>query len=156
MVHGLTPARKSSTTAAPAVPASRTAPVAPFLIGHGYDIHKLVAKTKKPLMLAGVVVSTDISPDAYSDGDVVLHAITDALLGATAQGDIGELFAPNDPRWKDIASRVFVTQVYDGVKRLGYRVSNLDVTLMLERPKIAKFKPQMLAYLRDLFDNTAQ
>ena len=78
-------------------------------IGHGFDLHRL--QPGGPLMLAGVKVSDDVRPVAHSDGDVVLHAVVDALLGAMAWGDIGELFPNDDPNWKDAPSRVFVEEV---------------------------------------------
>src|SRR5690348_1938316 len=86
MVHGLTPARKAERSS----PASAAHPVAPFLVGHGYDIHRLerIAGNKK-LVLAGVVVSDELAPVAHSDGDVVFHALVDAILGGLGQGDIG-------------------------------------------------------------------
>jgi 2-C-methyl-D-erythritol 2,4-cyclodiphosphate synthase len=116
-----------------------------FRIGHGYDIHRLQPGGR--LMLAGIEVATDISPIAHSDGDVVLHAIVDALLGAMGWGDIGEWF-PNEPQWKNAASAVFVEVVYNKIKAEGYRVSNLDVTILAERPKLSPFKPRMIESLQ--------
>jgi 2-C-methyl-D-erythritol 2,4-cyclodiphosphate synthase len=157
MVHGLTPARKapgaqssSNTQGASAPNVSR--PTAPFLIGHGYDIHRLESRGDGKLVLAGVTVSSGIAPIAHSDGDVVYHALCDAMLGALGLGDIGESFPDSDPRWQDAASHVFVEDVVSRVRRDGYRVSNIDVTLMLERPKIAPYKPQMMANLRQLLE----
>jgi 2-C-methyl-D-erythritol 2,4-cyclodiphosphate synthase len=149
MVQGLTPSRKQ--TSAPASQAS--APVAPFLVGHGYDIHRLERATgEKPLILAGVVVSDEWAPIAHSDGDVVFHSLVDAILGALGQGDIGQLFPNTDPRWKDASSRVFVEAVCNRARQSGYRISNLDVTLLLERPRIAPLKSEMIESLRSLFD----
>jgi 2-C-methyl-D-erythritol 2,4-cyclodiphosphate synthase len=108
-------------------------------IGHGYDLHRLQPGGK--LTLGSIVVSTDISPIAHSDGDVVLHALVDALLGAIAQGDIGELFPNTDERWKDAPSRVFVDEAMDRVRSAGYRVGNADITILAERPKLKSFKP---------------
>jgi 2-C-methyl-D-erythritol 2,4-cyclodiphosphate synthase len=163
MVTGLSPARKPPTPSPEAqTPFSAIAPAAPFLVGHGYDIHRIEPAKQgsgapiKPLVICGVVVTDELTPVAHSDGDVVLHAIADALLGATGQGDIGEVFQPTDPRWKDVASRMFVDNIYASVKRLGYHLSNVDVTLLLERPKVAPFKPQMKAYLHELFGPAAQ
>ena len=85
----------------------------PFRVGHGYDLHRL--RQGGTLMLGGVAVSTELSPVAHSDGDVVLHAIVDALLGAMGWGDIGEHFSDTDPAWKGAASRVFVETVRDRV-----------------------------------------
>jgi 2-C-methyl-D-erythritol 2,4-cyclodiphosphate synthase len=118
-----------------------------FRIGHGYDLHRLQPGGK--LLLAGVVVSDQISPIAHSDGDVVLHALVDALLGAMGWGDIGERFPDTDVKWKDAASRVFVESVYGDVRGAGYEVVNVDVTLLAEKPKIKPFKPAMVAALRE-------
>jgi 2-C-methyl-D-erythritol 2,4-cyclodiphosphate synthase len=149
MVHGLTPARKAPGAAS--VPISNR-PTAPFLIGHGYDIHRLEKRDGGKLVLAGVTVSEEIAPIAHSDGDVVYHALCDAMLGAIGQGDIGELFPDSEPRWKDVPSTVFVQDVLTRVIRAGFRVSNIDVTLMLERPKVAPHKSQMIANLRQLLE----
>jgi 2-C-methyl-D-erythritol 2,4-cyclodiphosphate synthase len=121
-----------------------------FRIGHGYDIHRLQPGGR--LTLAGVVVSNEISPVAHSDGDVVIHAIVDALLGAMGWGDIGERFPNTDPRWKDAASRVFLESVYGDVRDAGYTLGNLDVTVLAERPKLSPFKSEMVANLARLFD----
>jgi 2-C-methyl-D-erythritol 2,4-cyclodiphosphate synthase len=107
-------------------------------IGHGYDLHRL--QVGGNLLLGGVVVASDLSPVAHSDGDVVLHAVVDALLGAMGWGDIGEWFANTDPRWKDAASRTFVEVVFAKVREGGYGVGNVDVTILAERPKLKSFK----------------
>ena len=149
MVHGLTPARKLQPSGSQL--AGANAITAPFLIGHGYDIHRLQpAAEGRKLVLAGVTVSEDISPIAHSDGDVVLHAIVDALLGATGQGDIGQHFSDADPRWKGADSSVFVNEVLARVRRGGYRVCNVDVTLLLERPKLGALRKRMTDNLRRL------
>ena len=120
----------------------------PFRVGHGYDLHRL--RPGGRLVLAGVEVSTDLSPVAHSDGDVVLHALVDALRGALGLGDIGEHFPNTDPRWKDAPSRVFVEHVFELVRRAGYSVGNVDVTILAERPKLKAFKPAMRQALADL------
>ena len=120
----------------------------PFRVGHGYDIHRL--KQGGALVLAGVTVATDFSPVAHSDGDVVLHAVVDAMLGAMGWGDIGEHFPNTDERWKGAASNVFVKATYERVAAAGYRVLNVDVTLLAERPKLKPFKPQMVQFLSAL------
>jgi 2-C-methyl-D-erythritol 2,4-cyclodiphosphate synthase len=114
-------------------------PALNFRIGHGYDLHRLQAGGR--LMLGGVEVSTSISPIAHSDGDVVLHALVDALCGALALGDIGEHFPNTDPRWKDAPSRVFVDHLMSFVCQAGYTVANADLTILAERPKLKAFKP---------------
>lgn len=145
MVPGLAPKRKASSDEA-AAPAP-TPSIAPFRIGHGYDIHRLQAGGK--LILAGVQVSDRISPIAHSDGDVVIHAIVDALLGAMGWGDIGEQFSTADDQWKDADSGIFLRTIYDRVTGAGFVVSNLDITIMAERPKLSPFKSQMVQKLRE-------
>jgi 2-C-methyl-D-erythritol 2,4-cyclodiphosphate synthase len=117
-------------------------------VGHGYDIHQLKAGGKT--VLAGVVVSEAMSPTAHSDGDVVIHAVVDALLGAMGWGDIGEMFSDTDDTWKDAPSRKFLEIVYPKVREAGYRLHNLDVTILAERPRIAPFKPPMIETLQKL------
>jgi len=123
-------------------------PDIPFRVGHGYDIHRL--KQGGRLVVAGVTVATDMSPVAHSDGDVVLHAVVDALLGATGWGDIGEHFPNTDERWKGASSDVFLNTTYERVVAAGYRVQNLDVTVLAERPKLKPFKPKMIEALSRL------
>lgn len=112
-----------------------------FRIGHGYDIHRL--QTGGKLILAGVEVAEGISPAAHSDGDVVLHAVVDALLGALGLGDIGEMFPNTDARWKNAASKVFVETAMKRVRDARLEVVNLDVTVLAERPKLKEFKGKM-------------
>jgi 2-C-methyl-D-erythritol 2,4-cyclodiphosphate synthase len=119
----------------------------PFLIGHGYDLHRLQPGGR--LVLGGVEVADDMSPVAHSDGDVVIHALVDALLGAIGLGDIGEIFPNTDPQWKDAPSRVFLEHVYGRVRAAGYALVNADVTILAERPKLKSFKPAMRQYLTD-------
>jgi 2-C-methyl-D-erythritol 2,4-cyclodiphosphate synthase len=119
-----------------------------FRIGHGYDLHRL--KAGGALVLAGVQVSTDLSPVAHSDGDVVLHALVDALLGAMGRGDIGEFFPDTDPKWQGASSTVFVDHAYRIAASAGYYVQNADVTVLAERPKLKPFKQQMVQSLAGL------
>jgi len=112
-----------------------------YRIGQGYDIHRLQSGGK--LILAGVKVAEGISPVAHSDGDVVLHAVVDALLGAMGLGDIGEMFPNTDPRWKNAASRVFVEGAMRQAKDMGYAVVNVDVTILAERPRLKAYKSKM-------------
>jgi 2-C-methyl-D-erythritol 2,4-cyclodiphosphate synthase len=101
-------------------------------------------------MLGGVEVSQAMSPIAHSDGDVVVHALVDALLGAMGMGDIGELFPNTDPRWKDAASRVFLEHVYEKVRGEGYALVNADITILAERPKLKAFKGPMQELLAQI------
>jgi len=119
-----------------------------FLIGHGYDLHRLQPGGR--LLLAGIEVSTDISPIAHSDGDVVIHALVDALLGALALGDIGEHFPDSDPQWKDAASRLFLQHAYELAKSRGYTLVNADITILAERPRLKPFKPLMIENLKQI------
>jgi 2-C-methyl-D-erythritol 2,4-cyclodiphosphate synthase len=119
-----------------------------FRIGHGYDIHRLQQSGK--LLLAGIEVADGISPIAHSDGDVVLHAVVDALLGAIGMGDIGEIFPNTDPRWKSAASRVFVEDAMKRVVSAGFAPVNMDVTILAERPKLKVFKSKMVQSLSDM------
>jgi 2-C-methyl-D-erythritol 2,4-cyclodiphosphate synthase len=120
----------------------------PFRVGHGYDLHRLQPGGR--LVLGSIVVATDLSPVAHSDGDVVLHALVDALLGAIGQGDIGELFPNTDARWKNAPSRVFVEEAIKRVIAAGCSVGNADVMILAERPKLKQFKPQIAAAVAGL------
>ena len=119
-----------------------------FRIGHGYDLHRL--QPGGTLMLAGVAVATDLSPISHSDGDVVLHALVDAILGALGQGDIGEHFPDTDPKWKGAASHLFLTHAVTLAKQGGYHVSNADVTILAETPRLKPHKPAMRQSLQTL------
>ena len=112
-----------------------------FRIGHGYDLHRL--QPGGTLFLGGVPVSTEMSAIAHSDGDVVLHALVDALLGATGAGDIGERFPNTDEQWRGAASIRFVDTVYAEVKQKGWRIANLDIMILAERPKLLPHKHAM-------------
>jgi 2-C-methyl-D-erythritol 2,4-cyclodiphosphate synthase len=116
-------------------------PALPFRIGHGYDLHRL--QTGGTLMLGSVQVSKEMSPIAHSDGDVILHALVDALLGALGLGDIGELFPNTDPKWKNSPSNVFVKTVIEKVRQAGYEVGNADIMILAERPKLKPFKSEI-------------
>jgi len=159
MIHGLSPTRKpgSGVDADPeGIAPPPLVPVLPFRIGHGYDIHRLErGREGGKLVLAGVTVSEEIAPIAHSDGDVILHAIVDAMLGALGMGDIGEAFGDSDPQWKDAASKIFVDEIYGRVRQAGYRLANVDVSLLLERPKILPHKPAMVTNLKRLFGPSA-
>src|ERR1700690_1659507 len=105
-----------------------------FRIGQGYDSHEF--KAGIPLIIGGVKLAHDKGLGGHSDGDVLLHAITDALLGAIAGPDIGALFPPSDPQWKNADSAVFLREALRRVKVAGYELVNLDSTLILSAPKI--------------------
>jgi 2-C-methyl-D-erythritol 2,4-cyclodiphosphate synthase len=103
-------------------------------IGYGYDSHEF--KPGIPLIIGGVNLPHDKGLGGHSDGDVLLHAITDALLGAIASPDIGSLFPPSDPKWKGADSAVFLSEALKRVAAAGYRLLNLDSVLILAAPKI--------------------
>jgi 2-C-methyl-D-erythritol 2,4-cyclodiphosphate synthase len=103
-------------------------------IGYGWDSHEF--KRGIPLKIGGVEIAHAKGLGGHSDGDVLLHAITDALLGAIAAPDIGTLFSPSDARWKGADSQVFLTEALRRVKSAGYRIANIDSTLVLAAPKI--------------------
>ncbi|MBQ5777514.1 MAG: 2-C-methyl-D-erythritol 2,4-cyclodiphosphate synthase [Oscillospiraceae bacterium] len=104
-------------------------------IGHGYDVHKLTSGRK--LILGGVDIPYDKGLLGHSDADVLLHAISDALLGAAALGDIGKHFPPDDERFRDADSLLLLAHVGKLVKESGYTVSNIDSTVLAQRPKLA-------------------
>jgi 2-C-methyl-D-erythritol 2,4-cyclodiphosphate synthase len=117
-------------------------------IGFGYDSHEF--KPGVPLRIGGMTIDHPQGLAGHSDGDVLLHAITDALLGAVAAGDIGSFFPPGDPRWKDADSAIFLNLALEELRHAGYCVVNVDTTLILARPKIAPIAPDMCARVADL------
>lgn len=123
-----------------------------FRIGHGYDLHRL--QLGGQLVLGGVVVSTEISPIAHSDGDVVIHAIVDAICGALGAGDIGEHFPDSNPAYKDAASTVFLEKMKRDLDAAEYHICNIDVTILAERPRLASFKAQIAANVGRLLDTS--
>ncbi|ERS87685.1 2-C-methyl-D-erythritol 2,4-cyclodiphosphate synthase [Halomonas sp. PBN3] len=116
-------------------------------IGHGFDVHRFGEGDH--LMIGGVAVPFERGFIAHSDGDVLLHAISDALLGACALGDIGRHFPDTDPAWKGADSRDLLRRVVALVREAGYRVGNLDATLMAQAPKMAPHVGAMAANIAD-------
>ena len=110
-------------------------------IGHGYDVHRLVEG--RDLILGGVKIDYEKGLLGHSDADVLLHAVSDALLGAAGLGDIGRHFPDTDPKYKGADSRKLLEIVGQKVCGAGYRVSNIDVTMIAQRPKLKDFIPQM-------------
>ena len=108
-----------------------------FRIGQGYDVHPLVSGRR--LVLGGEEIPFALGLDGFSDADVVLHALGDALLGALGQGDIGRHFPPGDARWQDADSVELLRMIFAMVAREGYRVVNCDITVIAEAPKLAPF-----------------
>ena len=111
-------------------------------IGHGYDVHKLVEG--RDLILGGVKIEFEKGLLGHSDADVLLHAVSDALLGAAGLGDIGRHFPDTDPQYKGADSRVLLRHVVGLVKENGYRISNVDVTMIAQKPKLKDHIPQMV------------
>ena len=107
-----------------------------FRVGNGYDIHRLVPG--RPLIVGGVTLDhpEGLGLDGHSDADVLAHAITDALLGALALGDIGQYFPPEDPKWKGVDSLLLLEKVVELVTNHGWRVVNVDSVIVAERPKL--------------------
>lgn len=110
-------------------------------IGHGFDAHRLVEGRK--LILAGVEIPHETGALGHSDADVVAHAVSDALLGAAALGDLGERFPDTDERWKGADSMKLLARCVEDVRDAGYTVSNIDATVVVQRPKLAPYIAQM-------------
>lgn len=119
-----------------------------YRIGYGYDQHKFIEGKK--LMLGGVEIPSDFGLLAHSDGDALLHALCDALLGAIGRGDIGELFPDTDEQFRDADSALFVRQVRKMIEREGYRVSNLDALVIADQPKLTPYKKEIKSRIASL------
>lgn len=117
-------------------------------IGFGWDSHAF--KPGVPLHIGGMLLEHDSGLAGHSDGDVLLHAITDALLGAVAAGDIGTFFPPNDPRWKDADSSIFLNLALEEIQHAGYGIVNIDTTLVLAAPKISPIAGDMRVRVAEL------
>jgi|SRR5579872_253278 2-C-methyl-D-erythritol 2,4-cyclodiphosphate synthase len=117
-------------------------------IGYGFDSHEF--HTGIPLKIGGVMLAHDKGLGGHSDGDVLLHAITDALLGAVAAPDIGALFPPSDPKWKGADSVVFLREAIKRVREAGYGVANIDASLILSAPKIGPHSSAIRARVADI------
>lgn len=107
-------------------------------IGYGYDVHQLVEG--RTLIIGGIELEHDKGLLGHSDADVLLHAITDAILGAVSLGDIGKFFPDDDPKYKGADSKILLKEAYQHVLKLGYEISNLDATIIAEKPK---FRPHI-------------
>mmetsp|Transcript_565 Transcript_565/g.1050 ORF Transcript_565/g.1050 Transcript_565/m.1050 type:complete len:251 (-) Transcript_565:39-791(-) len=149
----------------------------PVRIGHGFDIHRMapIQEAGQPVVIGGVEIThkdqkwtdkdgkyvpageiyeTQLGVVAHSDGDVVYHSIVDAIFGALTLPDIGQVFQDTDPRWKGCDSSKFMQHAYEVMTEYGYKIGNVDVTLILERPKVASFKPAMKENIVKLLDTT--
>lgn len=117
-------------------------------IGQGYDVHRF--RAGRPLRLCGVELESEVGLDGHSDADVALHAVTDAILGALAAGDLGELFPPSDERWRDADSSLFLARALELANERGLAVANCDLTIIGERPRIAPHRAHLRQRLAEL------
>lgn len=117
-------------------------------VGLGHDRHRLVEG--RPLILGGLKIDFERGLDGHSDADVLLHAVTDAILGAAALGDIGEWFPNTDPQWANADSALFLQHAIAEVRRRGWEIANLDCTVHAERPKLSPFKQPIAANIARL------
>lgn len=118
-------------------------------IGTGYDVHRLVPERK--LILCGVEIPSELGLLGHSDADAAVHALMDAILGALAMGDIGKLFPDSDPQYKGADSMKLLAEVISRMESAGYHLGNLDLTIIAERPKLAKHIPAMRENLANAF-----
>lgn len=119
-------------------------------VGFGYDVHALVPN--RPLILGGVRIPYIYGLEGYSDADVLLHAICDALLGAIGEGDIGRHFPDNDPQYRDIKSTLLLKKVLTKLKQRGSRLINIDATIVAQRPRLSDFIPQMVQEIANIIE----
>ncbi|KAA8520870.1 hypothetical protein F0562_011543 [Nyssa sinensis] len=122
--------------------------VLPFRVGHGFDLHRL--EPGYPLIIGGISIPHDKGCEAHSDGDVLLHCVVDAILGALGLPDIGQIFPDTDPKWKGAASSVFIKEAVRLMHEAGYELGNLDATLILQRPKLSPHKEAIRSNLSKL------
>ncbi|REJ94185.1 MAG: 2-C-methyl-D-erythritol 2,4-cyclodiphosphate synthase [Planctomycetota bacterium] len=119
-----------------------------YRVGLGHDTHRLI--DDRPLILGGVTIPHPKGPDAHSDGDVLLHALTDALLGAAGLGDIGEWFPDNDPAFAGADSTTFLTQALEEIASRGWQVVNVDCTVFAQQPRLSPHKNEIAARVAEL------
>ena len=122
--------------------------ISDFRVGQGYDVHRLVEERK--LILCGVEIPYELGLLGHSDADVAIHALIDALLGALALGDIGELFPDKDPQWKGADSTELLKKVLSLPEFKEWRISNVDVTIIAQRPKLGTYKKEMQKRLAEV------
>ncbi|KAK9103732.1 hypothetical protein Sjap_020986 [Stephania japonica] len=120
----------------------------PFRVGHGFDLHRL--EPGYPLIIGGIDIPHDRGCEAHSDGDVLLHCVVDAILGALGLPDIGQIFPDSDPKWKGAPSSVFIKEAVRLMHEAGYEIGNLDATLILQRPKLSPHKEAIRTNLSEL------
>jgi 2-C-methyl-D-erythritol 2,4-cyclodiphosphate synthase len=117
-------------------------------VGQGFDVHRLVPG--RPLVLGGLRIPWERGLEGHSDGDVLLHAVADAILGALGEGDLGRLFGAADPAWKGVASGELLRRVVARMRAAGLRVANLDATVIAEAPRLAPFQEEMRKSVAEL------
>lgn len=117
-------------------------------IGHGWDTHRLVEG--RPFALGGIILASPVGPEGHSDGDALLHALTDAVLGAAALGDIGTHFPDTDPKWHGVESGLFLKAAVAMANQEGWMVKNADATVILERPKLGPYREAIVASVASL------
>lgn len=122
----------------------------PYRIGIGIDVHRFVEG--RPLIIGGINIPFEKGLDGHSDADVLLHALTDAILGALAEGDIGQHFSNTDPRWKDCDSAVFLREASRIAAQRGYSIGNIDAVIMAERPKMLPIIPEMRKRVAEILE----
>ncbi len=119
-------------------------------VGFGYDVHPLVEG--RPLILGGIKIPYLYGLQGHSDADVLLHAISDALLGAIAEGDIGRHFPDTDPQYKNIRSTILLTNVMTKIREKGFHILNIDATILAQRPKLSDHIPRMVKEIADVLE----
>lgn len=117
-------------------------------VGIGYDLHKLVKK--RPLIIGGIHIPYNKGEAGHSDGDALLHSITDALLGAAGISDIGELFPPKDPEFKNADSKELLSIAWDKIQKLGWQLENIDAVIALEEPKFLPYRDQVIESIANI------
>lgn len=119
-------------------------------IGQGFDVHQL--KEERKLIIGGIAIPYEKGLDGHSDADVLLHALTDAILGAWAKGDIGKWFPDTDPNYQGIDSKILLKKVWEEAKREGFQLENADMTIIAQKPKMFPYIPQMQAVVSTLLE----
>ena len=119
-------------------------------VGFGYDVHPLVEG--RPLILGGIKIPYLYGLQGHSDADVLLHAISDALLGAIAEGDIGRHFPDTDPQYKNIRSTILLKKVMTRIREKGFHILNIDATILAQRPKLSDHIPRMVKEMADVLE----
>ncbi|MDH5654297.1 MAG: 2-C-methyl-D-erythritol 2,4-cyclodiphosphate synthase [Spirochaetia bacterium] len=118
--------------------------------GTGIDFHILVEDESRPLLLGGIKIPGILALKGHSDSDVILHAVADAILGALGEGDIGDYFPDTDPELKDMDSGRIIKHAMELISKKGFRISNCDITLIAEKPRISIYKPSIIKSVADL------